>query len=266
MELLRYDTLHISNIEYKKPEKRGQSYYSDISYQGKPLMLICPKMQSKISGEQASQKSSPSLELETSGQDYSFYDFMLKVDEKNIRETHERGKEWFDKDIPLELIDDMYKRTNKPVKRNQKPIFIYKLPVEKQEICCKVYNQDKEECSFTNIQIGTELVMVLHIKGLKFLKQHYYCDCYLSQIQIYQSKNKYVIPDECLLSDDEGPEGPEDLVDEDVKQKVIAEINTKREGLVQKIKEYEQLIQEKIEERNDVQKDLDEIDEVMKDM
>ena len=38
---------------------------------------------------------------------------------------------------------------------------------------------------FEKIQENTEVVLILHVKGLKFLKQHYYCDIYILQIKIF---------------------------------------------------------------------------------
>ena len=137
MELVRYDTVDNSKIEYKSPEKRGQSYYSDISYQGKPLMIICPKMVSKISGEDVSNKGTPSLELETSGQDFSFYDCLVKLDDHNLASTYKFSKEWFKKELPMDVLENMYRRITKPFKKGDIPEIELKIPVVKQKIQCK---------------------------------------------------------------------------------------------------------------------------------
>ena len=44
------------------------------------------------------------------------------------------------------------------------------------------------------IKKDIELELIIHIRGLKFLKQNYYCDLYISQIKIYlPSEEKYSI-------------------------------------------------------------------------
>ena len=43
-----------------------------------------------------------------------FYDSFVNFDELNVKKTFENNKDWFGKDIPLEVIDNMYKRSNKP--------------------------------------------------------------------------------------------------------------------------------------------------------
>ena len=55
-----------------------------------------------------------------------FMIFSAGIDDRNIKETFKKNKEWFDKQIPLELIDDMYKRTIKPVKKDCKPSFSFR--------------------------------------------------------------------------------------------------------------------------------------------
>ena len=44
---------------------------------------------------------------------------LLNLDELNVKRTFENNKEWFGKEIPLEVIDNMYKRNNKPVKKTR---------------------------------------------------------------------------------------------------------------------------------------------------
>jgi len=236
METQRYDSLDFKRIQYSKPEKRGAFYYSDITYgssshyeQGKPLMILCPKLRTKISGSESLTKASPTLELEPETNDFSFYDSLLKLDERNIKETYEKGKDWFGKEIPVDLIDDMYKRTTKPLKRDQRPSFSFKIPMEKKEPRCKVFTGQRSPCPLTDVAEGAQVVTVLHIRGLKFLKQHYYCDYYVTQMQILGTKDpKFLIPEECLISDDEGgPKGgdidreaEDDLIDGEILESI----------------------------------------------
>ena len=220
METRRYDSIDLKSVSYSQPEKRGAFYYSDITYDNKPLMILCPKLLAKVSGSDTLQKASPCLELEPDTNDFSFYDFLLKIDDRSIKETYDKGMDWFGKSIPLDMIDDMYKRTTKPLKRDQRPSFSFRVPMEKKSPQCKVYTQKRELCSVSDIQAGSHVVTVLHVRGLKFLKQHYYCDCYVSQMQICTvSPTKYIIPDTCVFSDDDGVDGVDgvDEVDEDDK-------------------------------------------------
>ena len=44
------------------------------------------------------------------------------------------NENWFDKIIPLEVIDNMYKRSIRPVKKDTKPTFTFKIPMIKEGI------------------------------------------------------------------------------------------------------------------------------------
>ena len=71
------------------------------------------------------------------------YDLFLSLDDQNIKTTVKNSEEWFKKDLPLEAIDDMYKRTTKPFKKDSNPSLKFRLPVIKNEIQCSIYNQQK---------------------------------------------------------------------------------------------------------------------------
>ena len=248
MSLVRYDTLDHSKITYKKPEKQGQVYYSEISYEQKPLLMITPKLVSLEEGSKIHSKSNTSILTEMMEHDFKFYDCMLKLDDRNIKETCSKSKEWFQKDIPLELIDDMYKRSNKPIKKGDKPTFQFKIPFLNEEPRCKIFDQYKSLTPIAMLQQGSEVECVIHMKGLKFLKQHYYCDCYISQIKLHvKQETNYHIPDTCLLSDEEDCE---EIIDEEIIETLKRE--DKDAGRLSK--------------KNEIQKNIDRVEKELKDL
>ena len=185
MSVYRYTELDLKKINYKKPEKQGLIYYTGIDYKNEPLYLQTPKLILTKSGLNTIESKNNNLELEPVNNDFSFYDTLLNLDELNVKKTFENNKEWFDKDIPLEVIDNMYKRNNKPVKKDSKPQFSFKIPLIKDKVQCQVYDQKRNTLDLKTIKEGTECICILHIKGLKFLKQHYYLDLYISKIKIF---------------------------------------------------------------------------------
>ena len=187
MSLVTHESVDHRYISYAPPEKQGQIYYSAINYKEKPFLLVTPCLVSLEKGIDVVTKSNTTLHLEMKDNEFSFYDCMVRLDDRNIKETCSRSKEWFQKDIPLELIDDMYKRSHKPIQKGMKPRFQCKLPCIKGVPQCKVFDKHKTLLSIESLQEGTEVDLVLHIKGLKFLKQHYYCDFYISQMRIREN-------------------------------------------------------------------------------
>ena len=245
MSILKYSDIDIKKINYEKPEKQGSVYYSSISYgKNQPLHIQSPRMICKLSGEDCVQKTNPTLDTETLNNDFSFYDFLLNLDDRNIKETFKQNKDWFGKDIPLEMIDDMYKRTIKPVKKDSKPCFSFKLPVIKGKVQCHIYDQRKICQDIQKITDNCEIIFILHVRGLKFLKQHYYCDCYVSQIKVFLSRDdKFNILNEYLIEDDEIKDEDNDIVDEEI----IADI-LKQKELEEQEKEKKKNIQEQIQQ------------------
>jgi len=247
MSLLRYECVDHSKIDYGIPEKQGQVYYSNISYNGSPFLLVTPRLLTREDGSDISKKSTTNLVTEMVENDFKFYDCMLKMDERNIKETCSRSKEWFQKEIPLELIDDMYKRSNKPIQKGQKPSFQFKVPFLKEEHRCKIFDHTKVLVPIEKMVKGSEIECVIHVKGLKFLKQHYYCDCYISQIKVRLPKSvDYHIPDECLLSDSEDDNVEDDLLDQEILES-IQEKEQQEKQLEQEKEEKKRVLQEKID-------------------
>ena len=151
----------------------------------------------------------------------------------------------------------MYKRNNKPVKKDSKPQFGFKVPLVKERVQCQIFDQKKNTLDLKTIKEGSECICILHIKGLKFLKQHYYLDIYISQVKVFlEGDTKYNILENYSFNDIEEEERElkdleQDLMlDEDYlnslrnkeeeKQKLLCEIDN-----YQKIKqEAESKIQE----------------------
>lgn len=207
MSVYRHTDLDLKKINYKKPEKQGLIYYSGIDYKNEPLYLQTPRLVLTKSGLETIQSKNNNLELQTVNNDFSFYDSLLNLDELNVKRTFENNKEWFGKEIPLEVIDNMYKRNNKPVKKDSKPQFGFKVPFIKDKVQCQIYDQKKNTLDLKTIKENTECICILHVKGLKFLKQHYYLDIYISQIKIFlEGDTKYNILENYSFNDVEEEE------------------------------------------------------------
>ena len=202
MSILRHSDIDLNKINYEKPEKQGVVYYSPINYSMMPLYLQTPKMICKKDSSLISGSRDSNLDMECISDDFSFYDFMLSLDEMNVSQTYKNNEAWFGKQIPLEIIDNMYKSACKPVKKDGKPMFSFKVPMIKDKVQCQIYDQMKTCIDFSRLTEGTEIVCILHVKGLKFLKQHYYCDLYISQVKVFlPGQTKYSILDSYAFND-----------------------------------------------------------------
>lgn len=243
MNIYKHSDIDTKKINYNKPEKNGSFYYSPINYKNEPFHIQSPKMKCTSKIIENIEKGNYNLDCEPINNDFSFYDFFLNLEDRNVKETFKKNKDWFGKEIPLELIDDMYKRTIKPVKKDSKPSFSFKIPVIKNKVQCQIYDQKKICLDISKLEPETEIVFILHVKGLKFLKNHYYCDCYLSQIKVFVSnEDKFsIIKEYAFEEDNEIVESDHDILDEEVISEMI-----KQKELIKQKEEEKRSIQGKI--------------------
>ena len=115
-EVYKYDNIDMSKLSFSIPEKQSNIYYSNITYDNKPLFLQTSKLGILTKMAELNKKL-PSIEYEIIGENLDFYDLFMKLDDRLIKETYNRSKEWFNQTIPLENIEDMYKRVCKPLKK-----------------------------------------------------------------------------------------------------------------------------------------------------
>lgn len=248
--VLRHEDIDVNEINFSKPEKIGTSYFGSISYgtELKPLYVQTPRLKSLINLCDLQDKKNPHIDVEVPNGNYDIYDFFLNLDDSCIKTTYKKSQEWFGKELPLESVDDMFKRTTKPFKKNQNPVMRFKLPVVKNKIQCGVYNQQRVFLDMNDIKENSEVILVLHLRGLKVLKQNFYFDCYVSQIKLFQDKDtKYsIIPDYAVIDD---KTDYDDIFD----QEIIGANQNEEED--QRIKEEERIKEEKRVEEEEKEKE-----------
>ncbi len=251
MSIRRYDDIELDQINYSKPEKLGSSYFGSLSYGSnlRPLYIQTPKLKCKTNISEIKNKKNPYLDLEIPQGSFDMYDLFLNLDDKNIKTTVSNSNEWFKKDLSLEVIDDMYKRITKPFKKDNNPILRFKLPVIKNEIQCGVYNQQKVFIDLDEVKENMDVVLILHIRGLKILKQYFYCDCYISQIKVFQENefSKYNIISEYSMIDDEKNDD-DNIFDEEILDSFVSDEEKKQQKLKEK-EEREKKEKEELEKK-----------------
>lgn len=234
-DIYRLDSLDYKKIIYKSPIKSGNYYYSAITYDGdKPLYLETPNVYSS----QELINCENTLSVKISPEDFTVYDKLLELDENNVKNTIANSESWFKKNLPEEIVRNMYKRITEPLVKDELPKIVLRLPKLKDKLVCGVFNKDGIPIAKEEIKSDTEIKCILHVKGLKFLKKYFLCDIYITQIKIAEHKI-YSIPNECLFNDEDDYRLslPEDVIDTEM----IKEI------------EKERIKQEKLEEkRNEI--------------
>ncbi len=225
-----YNRLSLDDISYTKPVNQNNLYFGSMSYQSNPLLIQSSKLQFKCIQEDASKQKF--LIATVDPKDFSFYDSLLKLDDHNLSETYKNSKEWFQKDLPMDILESMYRRITQPFTKDTVPEIKLKVPFYKEKLQSKVYNPENELIHYKDIKSGDTLLCIVQVKGLKFLKQEYYCDMCIKQIKVCASPK--VLGDRCLIVDEEEPSSPEfdyEILDEEVieRQKQILHLQSQIE-------------------------------------
>lgn len=251
-EVVRYDKLSLDSIQYEKPENQSNVYFGPMYYDLNPLLLQSSRLKVKEIRDDTKNKY---LVLETDSSDFRFYDKLVKLDDHNLDQTYQHSEEWFNKELPMDILETMYKRITQPFKKDEIPSVEFKLPFHKSSLQTKIYNSNNESVEIDNLTSGSTVIIMTHIRGLKFLKQNYYCDIFLSQIKLVKEVVKTIKPAMCLIEDDEITKVEDsqydyEIVDEEViqKNKEISELETKILDYHNKI-ENDKLELSKLEEK-----------------
>ena len=128
------------------------------------------------------------------------------MDENCVQSTFNNSEEWFKKDIPYEAIDNMYKE--RIIKSDDDETIFqtrFKLPVVNEKVQCNIYNKDREIIDIKDLIEKKNIIMILHFKGLKILKDNFSLDCYINQIKEVDT-NKYNILNNYAIIEDEEEE------------------------------------------------------------
>ena len=239
-EVTRYNKLQLDNIQYDKPENKGTVYFGPMLYDLNPLLLQSSRLKVTEIKEVEKQRY---IVLETDDTDFTFYDKLVQLDDHILDATYQNSEEWFNKELPMDILENMYKRLTKPFKKEEKPSLEFKLPYHSENLQTKIYGQTNELIDLDNLIIGSTIILMLQVKGLKFLKQNYYCDTYLSQIKLI--KDTVVVKSaSCLIEDDVVAIQPEEKYDYEILDEEILKKNKEIEELESSILKNKQLIEE----------------------
>jgi hypothetical protein len=243
-EVTRYNKLELDNIQYDKPENKGTVYFGSMLYDLNPLLLQSSRLKVKEIKELEKQKY---IVLESDESDFSFYDKLVQLDDHILDATYQNSEEWFNKELPMDILENMYKRITGPFKKDEKPVIEFKLPYHGEKLQTKIYSQTNELINLDSLSIGSTIILMIQIKGLKFLKQNYYCDTYLSQIKLIK-ETVTVKPISCLIEDDDEPINNVNISENNYDYEILDEeiiVKTKEiEELELSIKKSKQLIEE----------------------
>ena len=200
MSAYSYKDITTDELTFTNPERLGNCYICNLYNDDDLVYVQTPILE--ISNINLSEDDNY---IEVSSDNKQFVDFLLEMDENCVQSTFNNSEEWFKKDIPYEAIDNMYKERIIE-SDDDETIFQtrFKLPVVNEKVQCNIYNKDREIIDIKDLN-GKNIIMILHFKGLKILKDNFSLDCYINQIKEVDT-NKYNILNNYAIIEDEEEE------------------------------------------------------------
>jgi hypothetical protein len=250
MEVTRYKDLNLDKLSYSKPENQQNVYYGPMQYKEKNLHIQTAKLTIKEVKEDDS-SNQRYLVVSVDPTDFSFYDMLVRLDDHNLASTYKFSKDWFSKELPMDVLETMYRRITKPFKKDTIPIIELKLPFLRKKYQCSFYDVNNQVISVDKLIPGSEINAIINVKGLKFLKKDYYCDIHISQVKLCQTES-YPLFDKCLISEDPSVNYDYEIVDEEMELKYKEKMQ-----LMEKIHQLTQKMESDQQELTDLKKKIE---------
>lgn len=241
INVIKADKLDVNNIEIDKPIKNSKHYYSKIKYDGEPLYIQTQKV---INYKDLSSFDTKDPYIEIELKDLSLYDKLSKLEDNILNSTRANWKLWMDKDIPLEVLNNMYNKLSKNFKKDETPRYKFKIPISKSKILTKIYDNHKKDCEIFNINSGDNLILILNIRGIKYNEKTFYLDIYITQIKVFESSIDLIDSNKCLIDSENEDINEDDIIDKhDLNNLIISEkirqLKLQRQDEIDLIKQIE---------------------------
>ena len=257
-QILDYKEINPESIVFEEPKKvKGGSYMTEIKYrtpsgEDVPFIIQTPRL---ISSEGIVRNDTRAhCELEFDKNHWPFYEFITNIDDHNIVIIEKYSEKWFTSKFPIDVVEEFYKTPVKLGRGKNPPKLKVKIPINRGELSCNIFDNVKNAINYTEVKKNNKVVCVLHLQGLRFLKQQVICEWVPLQIKVckesVKQKMEYMIND-TLLSDYEDNVEPEQPVEESTSQQTV---ETVEEQVVEQTPESveEQVVeqtQESVEEQ-----------------
>ena len=247
MSAYSYKDITTEDLTFTNPERLGNCYICNLYNDDDLVYVQTPILE--ISNINLSEEDNY---IEVSSDNKQFVDFLLEMDENCVQSTFNNSEEWFKKDIPYEAIDNMYKERIIE-SDDDETIFQtrFKLPVVNEKVQCNIYNKDREIIDIKDLN-GKNIIMILHFKGLKILKDNFSLDCYINQIKEVDTNKYNILNNYAIIEDEE-----EEPIDENMFSVELQEI-LKSEQLEKE--RLEKIKSEKLEKINKLREELEKLE------
>lgn len=169
---------------------QGGAYFSKLKYGNDRLIIQTPKCGTKNGIKKTGKKSY--CDLMFSNEEIDFLDWSETFEDK-IKDLIFSNKEsWFHDDLEK---DDIEYNWNSSLRSYKSKFHLFRTYIEKSKVLnsepkLQIFNEDQERLTLADINVDSNMICILEIKGLKFTSQSFHLECSLVQIMVLAESEK----------------------------------------------------------------------------
>ena len=192
---MKLGDVDISKLTIDKPQKRSSYYYGLVNHNNINNLYI---QVNNLKFSSFKDNTIPYIEVII---DKEFIDFLSILDKQCIQIVNENKQLWFNKDIPEDIIQEMYKNIITKIKPETIKL---RLPKLNDNIICKIYDNDKIRLNIDDLQPDESFTAIVNFKGIKITKKTLSFDLCVNQIRVFRENiPRKINTDECILDTDD---------------------------------------------------------------
>ena len=254
MDILDYRTISVEDVVFESPIKTKTNAYVSKAFlktdsgEKKELFIQTPRLQLLSGIHKTGNRAFYELEIDANHN--KFYNFLKSMDEQNIMVIQENSKQWFQQEIPLDVVEQFYRGVVKLGRDQTAPQMKLNLLVEDEEIKTDIFDSMGNRIFYKDVPDQCKVISVLKFVGLRFLQQNVVCLWVPSQLMVDKTVEKNtsgLTINKELLSDREEEEAVEaEQVSEEAPEETeqVSEETEKIVELLENPEESEKYVQE----------------------
>ena len=146
--IVDYKKFDFDKLTFNQPEKtKAGSFLAAAKYNNQDVFIQSPRLKCS---QLVKTDNRCVLELEFDKSHGLFYEYITSIDDFSIIQIQKNSKTWFNKSIPLDIVEEFYKTPVKIGRKNNPPSLKIKVPLTKSEPVCTIYDNKNNETTFSN--------------------------------------------------------------------------------------------------------------------
>lgn len=193
-EISDYRKLNIEDITYgniKRGPRRFTVPVLNPDNESKKLRIQTPRMKCVKGFGENNIPYYCECEFPSQKNNHVFYDFMANLEYSFTQVAFEKSTEWFNKELNLESIEDLYKNYIKASRSSKsQPLLKLHFPTKNGELSIPVFNQYRNRIQYNEIPKSCEISAIIECPQMSFSSRQFQADWNIIQLKVYIKKEK----------------------------------------------------------------------------